>query len=146
MTRYYDDYNIGDSCISSARTITEGEISILLGIGRYSHPLFIDEEYAKTTSYKGRIVPGQLIIFMLGPMAHLMDKLSIIAAVSTDNVKFLKPVRAGDTLHVEASIFNKRVTSKPEVGLIFHRQICKNQNGETVAEYDEIHMVHRKVT
>ena len=144
MTRYYDDYKIGDKCISVGRTITEGEIAVLLGIGRYSHPLMIDEEYAKTTSFGGRVVPGQLIMLMVGPMAHLMDKLSVIAAISTDNVIFKKPVRAGDTLHVEASITAKKETSKPEVGLIFHGQIVKNQRGETVVEYDEIHMVHRK--
>ena len=35
MTKYYEDYQVGENFNSPGRTMTEGEIAILEGIGRF---------------------------------------------------------------------------------------------------------------
>ena len=144
MKRYYEDYKIGKKIITPGRTVTEADVSILMGICRYSEPLMIDEEYAKTTKFGKRIVPGRVTLAIAGGLVVLgkiFDDDTTICGVGIRNVKFVSPLLVGDTIRLEVEFIEKRETSKEGVGLVTHREICKNQRGETVLEVEETHMV-----
>lgn len=53
------------------------------------------------------------------------------------NIKWLKPVYAGDTISYRTSVTSKRVSaSRPGWGLIFHHNSAFNQHGEEVFSFD----------
>lgn len=147
MARYFEDYQVGYKVVSPGRTVTEADISIILGIGRYNAPIMIDEEFAKATRFGGRVAPGMVTLLIAGGLENIpgiLDSETVIAFTSLNNVRFRNPLRAGDTLRVETEITDKKETSKPDVGLIIHKQVCTNQKGETIIEYEETHLVRRK--
>ena len=53
------------------------------------------------------------------------------------NLKWLKPVYAGDTITYRTTVTAKRPSaSRPEWGLVFHHNTGTNQNGEEVFAFD----------
>jgi len=147
MAKYFEDYKVGDKMVTPGRTVTEADLSIAMGIGRYVDPFMVDEEYAKTTIFKGRVAPGRFIIFMLGGLVALsgmFDLETAIANMGLNNVRFKAPLRAGDTIRVEMEVTEKKETSKASQGLVMHRETCKNQRNEVVAELEVVHLIKRK--
>ncbi len=54
-----------------------------------------------------------------------------------NNLKWLKPVYAGDTITYRTTVTSKRVSaSRPGWGLVFHHNTGTNQNGEEVFSFD----------
>ena len=51
------------------------------------------------------------------------------------NLRWIKPVYAGDTLTFASRVLEKRMTSKPGWGLIFSDNSGVNQHGERVYEF-----------
>jgi itaconyl-CoA hydratase len=51
-----------------------------------------------------------------------------------EQVRFLAPVKPGDTLYAETEIVEARATSKPSRGIIKFKDVAKNQRGEVVME------------
>lgn len=147
MARYFEDYKVGKKIVTPGRTVTEADISILMGIGRYSEPLMIDEEYAKTTIFGGRIVPGRVALALAGGLivlGRVFDDDTTICGTGIRNVNFVNPLRAGDTIRLEVEFIDKKETSKADRGLVTHKEVCKNQRGETILEVEETHLVRRR--
>jgi len=46
MTRYWEDYNVGDRFKTPGRTIAESMINLMVSLGGYTQPFFLDEEEA----------------------------------------------------------------------------------------------------
>jgi len=147
MSKWFEDFKVGEKHTTRARTVTEGEIHMMLGIGRYIDPFMIDEEYAKTTVFQGRVAPGRLTVFLMGGMISLSDMFdheNVIANMGFNAIRFKSPLKAGDTIRLEMEVIELRETSKPDRGLVFHRDTCLNQRGEAIVEEDNIHMVKRR--
>ncbi len=144
---YYEDFNIGDKFTSPGRTLSDGAIDTLMALGGFIFPFFWDEEYAKTTVFKGRVAPGRLTLFMMGGLveqAGVFSSEGVVALVGMDKVRVRSPLRGGDTIRVEMEIIGKKETSKENQGLLVHTEVCKNQNGEIVAEAEFTHIMRRR--
>jgi 3-hydroxybutyryl-CoA dehydratase len=79
------------------KTLTEADVILFAGISGDNNPMHIDEEYAANTRFGGRIAHGMLSASLIstvigtrlpGPGAIYMGQ----------NLKFLKPVKIGDTV------------------------------------------------
>ena len=56
-----------------------------------------------------------------------------IGSPGLDELRWLKPVRPGDTLHVKAKVLQtRRSTSKPDRGVVRMAYTTVNQHGEAV--------------
>ena len=73
-----------------------------------------------------------------------MDLETLIAFLGVNRIAFRAPLRAGDTIRVELEISGKNETSKPDRGVIVHRETCWNQRNELVAESEGSHLVMRR--
>ena len=87
------------------KTITEADVVLFAGISGDDNPIHIDEEYAQGTRFKGRVVHGMFLAGLIscvvgtrlpGPGAIYMGQ----------TLKFLAPVRIGDTVRVVATIID----------------------------------------
>src|SRR4051794_41865785 len=55
---FFDEFEVGQSWDSPARTITEADVTLFAGFSGDFNPLHTDEEFAKTTQFGGRIFHG----------------------------------------------------------------------------------------
>ena len=54
---YYEDFHVGSKQTTFGRTVTDADIVIFAGMTGASNPLFLDEEYAKKSTFGRRIAP-----------------------------------------------------------------------------------------
>ena len=141
MSKYYEEFEVGCRYPTYGRTITEGDLSLFCALIGYHVPLFIDEEYAKTTAYGGRILPSAMIMAISTGQTESLFRTTVIGLVGVERGRFLAPVRPGDTVTTEVEVVSKRGTSKPDRGLIVFRDHLLNQHGETVYQIDKITLI-----
>lgn len=144
--KYWNDFKEGEKVKSPAITITESHLVQWAGLTMDFYPLHMDEEYAKKTIFKGRIVHGPLIFGMAVGLVYLTGIYgdSILAWLGVENMKIPAPVRIGDTIKVYAKVKEKRETKDPSKGITKFSWEIKNQRDETVMTLDYILMMHRR--
>ena len=93
---YLEDLSIGQSA-SYTRTITESDIQQFGAVSGDLNPLHFDEDYAKTTIFRGRIAHGMLSASFLSTVlgTQLPGAGSIFLSAT---IRFKAPVRIGDTV------------------------------------------------
>lgn len=131
---FFEEFEVGQLYTSTGRTITEADSTLFCMLSGDWAPLHCDAEHAKTTAFGARVVAGALgFALVAGAYARwgVFDD-SALAMVSVDEWKFLAPIFIGDTLHVQMQIADKRLTSRPGVGLLDRRLSLINQQGKTV--------------
>jgi 3-hydroxybutyryl-CoA dehydratase len=144
VSRYFEDFTVGERIPTYGRTITEGDHSLFCALVGYHVPLFIDEEYAKTTRYGGRICPSSLIMSISTAMTESLFRTTVIAQIAADHGKFLQPVRPGDTIRTEVEVLEKREPSSPRSGVIVFRDHVSNQRDEIVFQIDKTVKLQRR--
>jgi len=102
-------------------------------------PFHVDEEAAKRSPYGGLIASGWQTCAAAMRMccdAYLLDAASV-GSPGVENVRWVKPVRPGDTLKVRLEVLEARpLKSKPGVGLVKNRWQLFNQHGEEVMQME----------
>jgi len=147
MSKYWEDYEVGEKFITPGRTVSQGMIDIMLGLAGFTLPLFWDEEEAKKGAFGTRIAPGRLTLLIMGGLEEqggFWDDETLIALLGIDKVKITSPLKSGDTIRIQGEVIEKRPTKNPERGIVIHRSTCRNQRGDTVAETETTHLVKRK--
>jgi acyl dehydratase len=75
---------------------------------------------------------------------YLLETASL-GSPGLENIRWLKPVRPGDTLRVRSVVIEARpMESKPHVGLVLVRWEVLNQNNEEVAQMEGYGMYRRR--
>jgi 3-hydroxybutyryl-CoA dehydratase len=99
---YIEDLSVGMSA-SYAKTVTEADVILFAGITGDDNPVHINEEFAASTMFKGRIVHGMfsagLISTVLGTRLPGPGCIYV-----SQQLKFKAPVRIGDTVTATATI------------------------------------------
>ncbi|MFW5790128.1 MAG: MaoC family dehydratase [Bacillota bacterium] len=122
----YDSFHVGDTA-SFSKTITESDVSNYAGITGDFNPVHIDQEYAKNSFFKDRIVHGMLSAGLIS--AVLGTKLPGPGAIYlSQDLKFRKPVKINDTITAKVEVTEK----KPEKKILKLKTICFNQKDDEV--------------
>jgi len=99
---------------SMAKTVTEADIILFSGVSTDTNPVHLDEEWAATTMFKGRIAHGMLSAGFIS--AVLGNKLPGPGTVYLgQTLKFKAPVRAGDTVKTVCTIKEVHLAKKRAV-------------------------------
>src|SRR4051795_6278480 len=86
-----------------AKTITEADIVMFAGVSGDNNAIHINEEFAASTVFKGRIAHGMLSASVIS--AAIANKLPGPGTIyMSQNLNFRAPVRAGDTVHARVSV------------------------------------------
>lgn len=118
----YDSFQVGDTA-SFSKTITESDVSNYAGITGDFNPVHIDQEYAKNSFFKDRIVHGMLSAGLIS--AVLGTKLPGPGAIYlSQDLKFIKPVKINDTITAKVEVTER----KPERKILILKTTCSNQN------------------
>ena len=119
-SKFFEDVVVGDLFESSGRTICEADFVNFAGVSGDFSPLHSDEEFAKTTRFKGRIAHGFLTLSVTaGLLSNLpLFNTTVVALLQIMNVKFVNPVRAGDTIFAQLKIVGKKKSRKKGKGVV----------------------------
>ena len=109
------------------KTITEADIGLFAGISGDINALHLNEEYAATTTFGGRIAHGILVTGLIS--ATIANNLPGPGVIYLEqSVRFLAPVRPGDT--VNATVTIKEVIA--ERGHVILETVCRVGGAEVV--------------
>ena len=97
-----EDLQVGMSA-SFAKTITEADIVLFAAASGDNNAVHINEEFAQTTQFKGRIAHGMLSASVIS--AAIAGRLPGAGTVYLgQNLRFKAPVRPGDTVHATVTV------------------------------------------
>ena len=136
MSNYrYDEIEIGKLYTSPSRTISESDVMLFAGLTGDLNELHTSEAYAAQTSFGTRIAHGMLTLAIANGLYTRCDffvRTSVFLGI--DSWKAVKPVFIGDTIHLDLSIADKRLTKDGRRAILGMRYEVKNQKDELVAE------------
>jgi len=130
----WEDFQPGKVIEHGVRVLSEEEI---VRFAREWDPqrYHVDPEAAKATPFGGLIASGWQscgVAMRLMCDAYLNES-SCVGSPGIDEIRFLKPVRPGDTLRFRSTVLESRPSrSKPDRGTVSFRWELINQTGEIV--------------
>ena len=144
--RYFEDFSVGDRFESRGVTLTESMI-VDFALRHDPQPFHIDVEAAKSSIYGGLIASGfqTLALGFRMVLETGIFRAASLGSPGFDELRWLRPVRPGDTLHTELEVLEKKPsTSKPDRGIARIKYWIKNQNGEDVITFTAMQLLRRK--
>ena len=115
---------------SRGRTVTEADVVAFAALTGDWHPQHADAAWAAQSAFGERIAHGMLIVsFALGLVDF--DTERVVALRRIRDVVFKRPVRLGDTIHVEGSESDRREVDADHVLATWNWRVL-NQDDELV--------------
>src|SRR5712691_3698784 len=109
------------------RTVTDEDIVRFAEVSGDHNPVHLNEEYAATTPFGGRIAHGMLsAAFISTVLGNELPGPGTIYLGQT--LKFLAPVRIGDTITASVEV----IAVREEKRIVTLRTECTNQDGVVV--------------
>jgi acyl dehydratase len=131
---YLDDLQPGQTFALGRRGITREEI-VDFARAWDPQPFHLDEEAARASIYGQLIASGwhTACIFMRLFADGLLSRAAAIGSPGLDELRWLKPVVAGDILDASVEILEVRPSrSRPDRGAARIRSVVANQHGDEV--------------
>ena len=144
--RYWDDYEIGQKFDLGSTSFTADEIVDFAR--RYDPQSFhVDAVAARQSMFGGLIASGWHVTAKLMRLFvdNYVDQRTALGSPGVDEVRWLKPVRPGDTLNAWVECAGKVPSkSRPEMGIVHEQWRATNQKGELVMTLKGTNMVRRR--
>lgn len=144
--RYFDDFEIGERFVSPGVTVSEAQI-LDFALAYDPQPFHLDKEAAAEFPYGGLIASGFQTLalgFRAFYQAGVINACSL-GSPGMDELRWLRPLRPGDTIHTEAEVKSKRASeSRDDRGIVHMAYKVKNQTGEVVMTFTAIHILRRR--
>ncbi|SEI53659.1 MaoC/PaaZ C-terminal domain-containing protein [Pseudomonas sp. NFACC07-1] len=145
MDIYFDDVEVGYTEQAGPYYLDKQEIIDFAT--RYDPERFhTDEAFASASLYKGLTASSSHLIAIAYALSHRrQNRMSILAPLGMDEMRFPNPARAGDELHYSMSILEKTESkSKPDRGILRVKIVITNGKGEPVLDYVHTLLVARR--
>ena len=144
--RYLEDFKVGEVIEGGARTISMDEI-VAFAREFDPQPFHTDEAAARASMYGGIIASGWHSGSLMMRLFYdsLFRDTASMGSPGIDELRWLKPVRPGDTLSLRTTVLEViESRSKPDRGLV--RTFCEllNQDGEVVMTLKPVNFVRRR--
>jgi acyl dehydratase len=145
MIEWFDDLKVGMRFKSGEVTVSKEDIK------RFAaefdpQPFHTDEEAAKQTVFKGLAASGwhtAAIAMNLAVKVRPFGPHPLLGA-GVDDLRWMKPVRPGDTLHLEGEVVELNPSRTKPQGIVRVKWTLYNQDGEAVYTFNPIAIVPRK--
>lgn len=125
--RPFASFRVGERA-AFTKTVTEADVVLMAGISGDLNPLHLDEEYGRRTRFKSRVAHGVLTVsFVSAANTRLTGPGFVYLG---QDLKFLAPVRIGDTVTAASEIVEVRADKQ----ILRVRTTVRNQHGEQVAD------------
>jgi len=145
MIEWFDDLKLGMRFKSGAVTVSREDIK-RFGSEFDPQPFHMDEAAAENTAFKGLAASGwhtAAIAMNLAVQVRPFGPHPLLGA-GVDNLRWMKPVRPGDTLHLEGEVVELVPSRTKPQGIARVKWTVYNQHGEPVYTFNPIGIVPRR--
>ncbi|MEW5561204.1 phenylacetic acid degradation bifunctional protein PaaZ [Enterobacter asburiae] len=147
--KYFEELQPGDSLLTARRTMTEADIvnfACLSGDHFYAH---MDKIGAAESMFGERVVHGYFVISAAAGLFVDAGVGPVIANYGMENLRFIEPVKPGDTLQVRLTVKRKTVKRQKTAedkatGVVEWAVEVFNQHHQPVALYSILTLVARQ--
>lgn len=143
---YFEDLAAGQEYDLGSRTLDRAAI-VEFATEFDPQPFHVDEEAAEQSIYGGLIASGwqTCCVYMRLLCDSFLLQVHSMGSPGVDELRWLGPVRPGDTLSAKLRIDEVRVSkSKPDRGIIMTAGEVRNQDGDLVLTLKSPLMVRRR--
>jgi acyl dehydratase len=144
--RYFEDYVEGDVHRFGSIAVEAGEV--IAFAQRFDPQIFhTDPEAAKQTAFGGLIASGWHTagLMMRLYVEHYLTHVASLASPGLDELRWLRPVRPGDSLSVRVTVLKAIPSkSKPDRGAVTSFIEVFNQGEETVMTLKCVNIIARR--
>jgi len=142
---YFEDYSEGLR-LDFGSYLVDREEMLSFSQQWDSLPIHVEED-AMTTGYQGGLIAsGEYTMAVKQRLisSHPMGR-GVIGAIGHDEVRFTKPVRAGDELTLSGECIELRPSiTKADRGIVKLRMQMRNQDNQVVLAYIDIVMIAKR--
>ena len=134
--RYFEEFAVGQHfCHEIRRTVTDMDNVLFSSLTYNPAAIHIDHDYSSRTEFGKPLMNS---IFTLGLLVGLSVQDTTLGTtvgnLGFEDVKFPKPVFAGDTIRAETKVVALRPSaSRPGQGIVTFEHVAFNQRDEIVA-------------
>jgi 3-hydroxybutyryl-CoA dehydratase len=100
---WWAPFEVGQEFTTRGRTVTEADVVGFAQLTGDWHPQHADAQWAEASPFGERIAHGMLVVSVAAGLVPF-DPGRVVALRSVSQATFKRPVRFGDTLHVEGRI------------------------------------------
>jgi len=135
---YFEDLPLEQKFVTSGRTITEADVVAFAGLSGDFNSLHVDETFAATTGFGGRIAHGLLVLSVASglttrlPVLHALQP--SLLGMTEVTCHWLAPTRIGDTIRVELTFIGAQLTKSGTRGRVTERRVVLNQDDVTIID------------
>jgi acyl dehydratase len=128
---YFDEVVVGDEVLTAGRTITEADVARYHHLSDEDNPMATDDEFARKSGLGERVVSDLMVPMISSGLTWRIPQppLAIMAFMGFE-WQFFKPIRIGDTLHLQLKAMAKRKLK--EGGVVIQQHTVINQRDEVV--------------
>ncbi len=141
--RFFEDYEVG--AVAELGPVAVDAEEVVAFARRYDpQPMHTDPKAAAAGPFGGLIASGwhTAALMMRLIVEQYLSPASSLASPGVDELRWLRPVRPGDTLSVRVTVIEAtRSRSKPDRGVVRSMVEVRNQHGETVMSLQPINLV-----
>jgi oxepin-CoA hydrolase/3-oxo-5,6-dehydrosuberyl-CoA semialdehyde dehydrogenase len=145
--KYFEELAIGETLTTHRRTVTEADIVNFAGISGDHFYAHTDELAARDSIFGKRVAHGYFVLSAAAGLFVDPAPGPVLANYGLENLRFTKPVAAGDTIQVKLTCKSKTVKDTPPdgvpQGVVAWDVNVYNQDQETVAVYTILTLVRR---
>ena len=134
MGRYFEEFTVGEVFVTPVRAITAADIRTFADLTGDHNPIHVDPAFAAKSIFGQCISHGPM---MIGITFGLLAKLDLldgtIIALKAVEWSFNAPIKAGDRVHVRATVSQLRASVRsPERGAVVFAIDIINQDDVVV--------------
>lgn len=144
--RYLEDFHVGEQGTLGSASVTMEEI-VAFARQFDPQPFHLDEQAAASSIFGGLVASGwhTASLCMRLMVEGVLSKSASLGSPGVDELRWLKPVRPGDTLTLNLEVLECTPSkSKADRGSIRARYGLTNQRGEVVMTMVGITLVRRR--
>lgn len=143
--KWFEDFEQGDTMTTRGRTVDIGDITNFAGLTGDHYQLHTDAAFMEKSRFGQRIAHGPLTftlaVGLIGMSGFYGD--AIAALIEITGLKAMRPVFAGDTIHVVAEVVRHEATG-PKYGTLGVNYRIMNQKGEEVMTFLQTMLAKRR--
>lgn len=141
---FYEDAPVGLSFETDGIVVTEAHIVQFAGLSGDFFALHMDDEFARELGFPGRVAHGLLgLILVDGLKNRAVRQFEAVASLSWQ-WNFRKPLYPGDRIYGRLTVADKRLTKRPDRGIVTLQVEVVNGKGEVLQDGTNLLMVRTR--
>lgn len=146
--RWFEDYVPGSVYEFGHASVSEAEIVAFARV--YDpQPIHTDPAWAATGPFGGLIASGvhTIAVCMRLYVDHYVSRVASLASPGLDEIRWPRPVRPGDRLHIRVTVADARASrSKPDRGVVHSAVEARQQDDQVVLSFTAVNFFARRPT